>query len=242
MAEQAQGPLLLPLRAASSSGGGGGRWICAQRSSWRRGSEESRGGRLPCSLRHLHGQRHGPMAERGATAKLGNNDLDLLEPGPLTSSPASTSGLLPAFSFFGRILGGASMAARLAAGLATAGAPLSPIGGGSDDGAEHQRPHARWGRREGVAHAPYHAPFGVSGLGTGLSAGTPVPRCGVSVRYCLLQHAVPHSTQCDQPEPSLVLAAMHSLGSNRGSKSQASERPEQRKVTPLHSSVSRGPL
>jgi hypothetical protein len=84
---------------------------------------------------------------------------------------------------------------------ATAGAPISlflsfsPIGGGSGDGAEHQRTHARWGRREGVAHAPYHAPFGVPGLGTGLSAGTPVPRCGVSVRYRLLQHAVPHRVE-----------------------------------------------
>jgi hypothetical protein len=156
------------------------------------GGEESRGGRLPCSLCRIHGRRRGPMAERGATAKLGNSDLDLLEPDPLPSSPASTSSSPPAFSFFGRILGGASMAARLAAGLATAGAPLSPIGGGSGDGAEHQRPHARWGRRERVAHAPYHAPFGVPGLDTGLSAGTPGPRCGVSVRYCLLQHAVPH--------------------------------------------------
>jgi hypothetical protein len=36
------------------------------------------------------------MAERGVTAKLGDGDLDLLEPDPPPSSPASTSGSPPA--------------------------------------------------------------------------------------------------------------------------------------------------
>jgi hypothetical protein len=36
------------------------------------------------------------MAERGATAKLEAGDLDLLDPGPPLSSPASTSGSPPA--------------------------------------------------------------------------------------------------------------------------------------------------
>jgi hypothetical protein len=162
------------------------------------GGEESRGGRLPCSLCRIHGRRRGPMAERGATAKLGNSDLDLLEPDPLPSSPASTSSSPPAFSFFGRILGGASMAARLAAGLATAGAPLSLPSAAGLAMARSTNGRTRGGA-EGRATTLH---LGYPGLERDLAQVLQYPGAAspCTIAYCSMSRRTGWSTQCDQPK------------------------------------------
>jgi hypothetical protein len=64
----------------------------------------------------------------------------------------------------------------------------------------HKRLDARWGQHkvgpaQGVAHTLYYALFGERRLRAGHSVGPRVPRCSLSVLYCVLQHVVPHRAE-----------------------------------------------